>query len=98
MIIGLFGAPTDMEDHPIRAAACALDMIRERAKLNEGAPFPIEVGIGVAGGHVVAGRMGSRDRLIYSVIGARVNLASRLCSHATARQVIVDAETLALIP
>ena len=97
LVIGLFGAPADMEDHPLRAAACALEMIGERARLNEGSAFPIEMGIGLASGHVVAGRMGSRDRLIYSVIGARVNLASRLCSHATARQVIVDHETLAQI-
>ena len=95
MVIGLFGAPSDMPDHPRRAAACALEMIRERAKLNETAALPIEMSIGVASGHVVAGRMGSRDRLIYSVIGARVNLASRLCGQATARQVIVDQETLA---
>lgn len=95
MVIGLFGAPADMADHPRRAAACALEMIRERAKLNETAALPIEMSIGVASGHVVAGRMGSRDRLIYSVIGARVNLASRLCSQAAARQVIVDQETLA---
>ena len=97
MVIGLFGAPADMDDHPRRAAACALDMIRERARLNETAALPIEVSIGVASGHVVAGRMGSRDRLIYSVIGARVNLASRLCSHAGTRQVVVDQETLARI-
>ena len=71
--------------------------IRERAKLNETASLPIEVSIGITSGHVVAGRMGSRDRLIYSVIGARVNLAARLCNHATARQVIVDHETLARI-
>jgi class 3 adenylate cyclase len=97
MLIGLFGAPTDLDDHPLRAAACALDLVRERSRLNEGADVPIEVSVGIASGHVVAGRMGSRDRLIYSVIGARVNLAARLCSHAGARQIIVDGETLARI-
>jgi class 3 adenylate cyclase len=94
MLIGLFGAPIEMRDHPRRAAVCALELIRERARMNEGAALPVEVSVGVASGHVVAGRMGSRDRLIYSVIGARVNLASRLCSHASAKQVIVDRETL----
>jgi adenylate cyclase len=62
--------------------------------MNVSASPPIEVSIGVASGNVVAGRMGSRDRLIYSVIGSRVNLAARLCSHALERQVIVDQETL----
>ena len=42
IVIGLFGAPSDMPDHPRRAAACALEMIRERAKLNETAALPIE--------------------------------------------------------
>ncbi len=42
--------------------------------------YKFDVGIGVATGEVVAGLMGSDDRQNYTVLGERVNLASRLCS------------------
>ena len=47
----------------------------------------------VATGLVLAGRMGAEDRLDYTVLGERVNLASRLCSAANAGEVIVDRDT-----
>ncbi|MEN8715816.1 MAG: adenylate/guanylate cyclase domain-containing protein, partial [Verrucomicrobiales bacterium] len=41
----------------------------------------------------VAGCMGSNDRLNYTVLGARVNLASRLCSAAGLMEVVIDDKT-----
>ena len=52
------------------------------------------MGIGVNTGLAVAGNMGSRTRLNYTVLGESVNLAARLCSMAAAGQIVISAATL----
>lgn len=90
LIMAVFGAPQGGADDAERAARCALDMVRERARRNRTAADPIEIGVGVAFGPMVAGCMGSARRLNYTVLGERVNLAARLCSAAPAGCVYVD--------
>jgi class 3 adenylate cyclase len=96
-IMAVFGALKSYGNDAGHAVACALEMIAERERLNRDAKHPIEVGIGVATGEAVAGCMGSVDRLNYTVIGARVNLASRLCSEAGMMQVVIDDQTLSCL-
>ncbi len=94
----LFGAPESGGDDAARAVRCALAMRKERARLNQDASLPLEVGIGIATGQVVAGCMGSEKRLNYTVVGHRVNLAARLCGLAAAGQIVIDDETCAQLP
>ena len=90
LIMAVFGAPKGSPDDAERAARCALDMVRERERLNRIDQVPIQIGVGVAYGDMVAGCMGSEKRLNYTVLGDRVNLAARLCSAAPAGAVFVD--------
>lgn len=93
LIMAIFGAPKSYGDDALNAARCAQAMIRVRRELNATSTHRIEIGIGVASGPAVAGCMGSEDRLNYTVLGERVNLASRLCGKAGRMEVVLDAAT-----
>jgi len=69
-------------DHARQAVGAALDMITGLAELNakwaaEGRD-PFEIGIGLHLGDVLAGEIGSVDKIEFGVIGDAVNLASRI--------------------
>ncbi|MGA7160991.1 MAG: adenylate/guanylate cyclase domain-containing protein [Bacteroidota bacterium] len=81
----LFGAPLAKENDSDRAVQAALAMRNELARLNQELTLasprkfsPIHIGIGIHTGEVVAGSIGSANRLEYTVIGDAVNLASRI--------------------
>ncbi len=81
-IMALFGAPVADADAPGKAIAAAREMAAALESLNrelvaEGRPV-LAFGIGINTARVVAGNMGSKTRLNYTVIGDGVNLASRL--------------------
>ncbi len=97
MIMALFGAPSAFGDDAVRAAQCGLRMILRRDELNERGRWNFQVGIGIATGSVIAGCMGSEERLDYTVLGERVNLASRLCGQAAPGEVLIDDCTFAML-
>jgi adenylate cyclase len=82
MIMALFGAPLDDPSHAEHAVQAAIDMVRELGDLNrrwtaEGLA-PIDIGIGINSGDMIAGNIGSSSIMSYTVIGDNVNLGSRL--------------------
>ena len=93
MIMVTFGVPKAAPDDASRLVQCARAMITERARANIGSQNPIEIGIGCTYGTVIAGCMGSKQRLDYTVIGTPVNLAARLCARAPAMRVYIDRES-----
>jgi adenylate cyclase len=97
-IIGLFGAPVELADAPVRAVRCALDMLKalqefNRTRASEGKE-ELRIGIGINSGRVIAGAIGSRLSLQYTVIGDAVNMASRLCNVAKADEIIISPSTM----
>lgn len=85
------------DDHSFLAVSGALelrDAIRDfnRERAVEGLP-PVGMGVGVNTGHLVAGYMGAKRRLEYTVIGDTVNTASRICGLAQADQVVISEST-----
>lgn len=97
LIMALFGAPRAMGNDVTNMARCALEMIEARDQLNQRSDSPIEMGIGLAWGEAVAGCMGSQERLNYTVLGKRVNLAARLCGRADSMSVLIDEDTRRLL-
>ncbi len=98
LIMAIFGAPKSYGDDAGNAAACALEMVERRDALNQTTAHPpLLMGIGIASGTAIAGCMGSENRLNYTVLGEPVNLASRLCSSAGPREVIIDPHTAEIL-
>ena len=92
-IMAIFGAPKSYGHDALNAARCARQMLVERQKLNATSRYKIHVGLGLATGPVLAGNMGSAERLNYTVIGERVNLAARLCSVAEGEEIVIGHTT-----
>jgi adenylate cyclase len=100
-ILTVFGIPEEKADDPARAVACALAMQQTLAELNrefvaDGLP-PLEMGIGINTGPVVVGNLGSEARTKYGIVGAVVNVASRIESNTVGGQVLVGEATYAQV-
>jgi len=82
MVMALFGAPLDDAAHAEHAVEAALDMVDALHELNarwqaQGRE-PLDIGIGINTGPMIAGNIGSEAIMSYTVIGDAVNLGSRL--------------------
>jgi adenylate cyclase len=87
-VMAVFGVPIPHinETERTRDAQCAVDaalaIAHKLAEMNDvwvsqGLP-PVTTGIGINSGVVIAGSLGSAERLEYSVLGDAVNIAARL--------------------
>ena len=76
--LALFGAPLEASDAAHRAVAAAREMLAAMDEINRASSWPLQIGIGIHFGEVVAGNIGSPRRKEYTVIGDTVNFAARL--------------------
>lgn len=86
------GLPTPTDDHGVRTADLALDLLDIVARLNERTGARLQARIGLASGPVVAAVIGRRQYL-YDVWGETVTIAALMESHGVAGRIQVAAAT-----
>lgn len=96
-ILAVFGAPLVCANHADSAVACSLEMQLAMDQVNQRLRRleipPLEMGIGVNTGEVVAGNIGSVQRTKYGVIGSEVNLAGRIQSASVGGEILISEST-----
>ncbi len=90
-VMAFFGAPLNWLDHPRRAVASAVEIIRAVAAMAE--QDRLEVSIGAA----FVGNVGVKDVTDYTVLGDTVNVAARLQGAAAPGEILIAQETFAQV-
>jgi len=94
-IMAVWNTPQTQPEHALLAVKAAWHSQLRLARLrqNGGSLPPVQFGIGISTGNVLAGNIGTMGRSEYTVIGDTVNLASRICGAAPGGDIWVSAET-----
>ena len=103
-VMAVFGSPISRgsREEAVAALRCAQAMRQALAGLNrewaEEGLAPFDNGIGLASGEVIVGQIGSPRRMEFTVIGDKVNLASRLegLTRTAGVSILCDATTAEL--
>jgi adenylate cyclase len=94
----VFGVPEENKQHSFNAMCCAWMLTELVEAMNTRRRTrgltPVEFRIGVNSGTMLAGNMGSTERMEYTVVGDAVNLASRLSHAGDPGQAILTEEML----
>ncbi|MFP4205400.1 MAG: adenylate/guanylate cyclase domain-containing protein [Spirochaetaceae bacterium] len=101
-IMAAWGVPMMSEEQDAElAVACALEIQRlvasEQRNFFRGDASNLQIGIGMHTGPLVAGNIGSSQRMDYSVIGDTVNVAARLEGIAAPGEVVITRATSELL-
>lgn len=79
----------DPEARAIRMADAMRDMMGNLISRWEKRDHNLGFGVGIANGYATLGQIGFEGRYHYGAIGSVLNLASRLCDHAKAGQILI---------
>jgi class 3 adenylate cyclase len=97
-VMSLFGIPIEDKHHELHATLSGLQMLTMIEEMNVHrtnlGQRRVEFGIGIHTGEVVAGNIGAKNRLNYTVVGYPVNSAARICNYAKGGEVIISEEVL----
>jgi adenylate cyclase len=92
-IMIVFGVPVEDEHHALHAMTCGMLIQQLTRRINglrsaRGQPT-VELRVGIGSGPMLAGNLGSTERMQYTVIGDTVNVAARLCGMADPGGVLI---------
>ncbi len=103
-IMATFGAPIEQPNHGERALAAAQEMLEVRLPrvnewLKQTADAEFEIGIGLNSGPVMAGNLGSKNRIDYATIGDTTNTAARLeeMTKGTPHSLLLSESTMKMV-
>ena len=92
-IMIVFGVPDADPHHALHAMTCGLLIQQLTQRINqireERAEPKIRLRVGISSGRMLAGNLGSSERMQYTVVGDTVNVAARLCGMAEPGGVLV---------
>ncbi len=98
-LMAIFGAPLPLADHRKRAVRAALEMVDlangfNREQVLRGR-MEIRIGIGIASGPVVAGFIGTQQRVTHTCVSDTANLAGHLEAHTNVvgQPILIDENT-----
>ena len=94
-IMVIFGAPFHFPHEELAAVKCALQMVEAVRGIVTEAGEPMDITVGINSGPMLAGSVGSRRRLEYTVLGDTVNVAARLQGSAVPGQILCGPTTRA---
>jgi DNA-binding response OmpR family regulator len=95
-----FNDPVAIENPAKEAVSMAISMQADFARLAQAwkkRGYELHMGIGIAQGYATLGTIGFEGRRDYGAIGSVCNLASRLCSDATAGQILVSQKVFSFV-
>jgi len=103
-MMAIFGVPEPHADDARNAVLAGLELVSvidkwRDERLAEGLP-PVEIGIGIHYGDVIAGALGDEHRLEYTVVGDAVNAAARIegLTADLGTPLLVSADAMAAAP
>lgn len=92
----VFGVPEKDKLHKLHAVYCAVMIQKLIERINiirrSNNKLAVSFRIGINSGNMLAGNLGSSERMQYTVVGESVNLASRLQHIAEKDQIIISSE------
>lgn len=94
----LFGVPESDDAHGLHAVTCGVLIQEIASRINhqrkqDGLPL-VQFKIGINSGQMLAGNLGSVERMQYTVVGDTVNLTARICDLCAPGQILATEATL----
>jgi class 3 adenylate cyclase/putative methionine-R-sulfoxide reductase with GAF domain len=93
-----FNDPLPVDEHELQAVRLALAAQARFGELAAGwrkRGIDLALGIGIEAGYATLGRIGFEGRFDYAAVGPAMNLASRLCAHASPGQTLIGQRVFA---